>query len=227
MQPDWRRTMPAAFGSMMFAMDTHDTSDAASLRREIAAAAARMIAQDGADYASAKRRAAEQILGHDRGRKQRGEILPDNAQIEQEVRIYHALFSGDTQPARLLHLRTMALRLMQELAQFNPHLTGAVQNGSAGEHSDIHLQLFTDNPKDVALFLINKNVDFEVSEAPQQKHRSSHDPVETLSFLWHNEGVHLAIYRPEDLRSSNKSKSERANLAMLQALIAESQHDET
>ncbi|MEO6351635.1 MAG: hypothetical protein ABI575_08000 [Oxalobacteraceae bacterium] len=208
-------------------MDIHHPSDAAALRSKIAAAAARMIAQDGADYASAKRRAAEQILGHDRGRKQRGEILPDNAQIEDEVRIYHALFSGDAQPARLLHLRKTALRLMQDLAQFNPHLTGAVQNGTASEHSELYLQLFTDNPKDVVLFLLNRNVNFEVSEVPQQKHRSSHDPVETLSFLWHNEGVHLAIYGPDDLRSSKKSKSERSNLAALLALIAESQHNET
>lgn len=205
----------------MRAMDTHYTTDIALLRSEIAVAAARMIAQDGADYASAKRRAAEQILGRTRAH---GEILPDNAQIEDEVRIYHALFSGDAQPARLLHLRQMAQRLMQDLAQFNPYLTGAVLNGSAGEHSDIYLQLFTDNPKDVALFLLNRNVSFEVSEAPRQKHRSGHDAVETLSFLWHNEGVHLSIYGPDDLRSSNKSRNERANPAALQALIAESQH---
>lgn len=216
-----------AIGSMMRAMDIHYPTDAALLRSEIAAAAARMITQDGADYASAKRRAAEQILGRSKTRKVRGDILPDNAQIEDEVRIYHALFSGDSQPARLLHLRQIAQRLMQDLAPFNPHLTGAVLNGSAGEHSDLYLQLFTDNPKDVALFLLNRNVSFEVSEAPRQKHRSGHDPVETLSFLWHNEGVHLAIYGPDDLRGSNKSKSERANLAALQALIAESQSDET
>ena len=223
-QPGTDPQPSAAIGSMMRAMDTHYPTDAAQLRSEIAVAAARMIAQDGADYASAKRRAAEQILGD---AKVRGEFLPDNAQVEQQVRIYHALFSGDAQPARLLHLRTLALRLMQELAQFNPYLTGAVLNGSAGEHSDLHLQLFSDNPKEVALFLLNRNVNFEVSEAPRSRHRGGHDPVETLSFLWHNEGVHLAIYGPDDLRSSNKSKSERANLAALQALIAESQHNET
>lgn len=212
---------------MMRAMDINYPSDAELLRSEIAVAAARMIAQDGADYASAKRRAAKQILGHTKVRKVHGDILPDNAQIEDEVRIYHALFSGDSQPARLLHLRKMARHLMQDLAHFNPHLTGAVLNGSAGEHSDIHLQLCTDNLKDVALFLLNKNVSFEVSETPCFKHRGQHEPVETLSFLWHHEGVHLAIYGPDDLRSSNKSKSERANLAALQTLIAESKHNET
>ncbi|NMM27066.1 MAG: hypothetical protein HHJ12_07205 [Glaciimonas sp.] len=208
----------------MRAMDINYPTDAELLRGEIAAAAARMIVQDGADYASAKRRAARQILGET---KVHGDILPDNGQIENEVRIYHTLFSGETQPTRLLHLRTLALRLMQDLAQFNPYLSGAVLNGTAGEHSELHLQLFTDNPKDVAVFLLNKNVSFDVSETPRPKHRGSRDPIETLSFLWRHEGVHLAIYGPDDLRSSNKSKSERANLAALKALIAESTHNET
>lgn len=209
---------------MMHAMDINYPLDAALLRTEIAAAAARIIVQDGADYASAKHRAARQILGETR---MGGSILPDNAQIENEVRIYHALFCGDSQPARLLHLRKMAQRLMQDLVQFNPHLTGAALNGTAGKHSDLHLQVFADNPKDVALFLLNKKIDFEVSETPHFKHRGRHDPVETLSFLWHHEGVHLAIYRPDDLRSGNKLKSERANLAALQALITESERNET
>ena len=204
---------------MMPAMDINYPTDVVQLRGEIAAAAARMIVQDGADYASAKRRAARQILGETH---LHGDILPDNAQIEKEVRIYQALFSGDSQPTRLLHLRTLALQLMQDLAQFNPYLTGAVLNGTAGAHSELHLQLFTDNPKDVAVFLLNKNVNFDVSEAPRSKHRSNRDAIETLSFMWHNEGVHLAIYGPDDLRGSNKAKSERANLAALQALIAES-----
>ncbi|MGC8016068.1 hypothetical protein ACP3V9_25135, partial [Salmonella enterica] len=65
------------------------TSPTEQLRAEIAAAAARMIAEDGADYGSAKRKAAKQILGN---QKVRGEIMPDNEQIEEEVRIYNELF---------------------------------------------------------------------------------------------------------------------------------------
>lgn len=74
------------------------TSPTEQLRAEIAAAAARMIAEDGADYGTAKRKAAKQILGN---QKVRGEIMPNNEQIEDEVRIYHELFFADTQPARL------------------------------------------------------------------------------------------------------------------------------
>ncbi len=150
-------------------MDINYPSDAELLRAEIAAAAARMIAEDGADYGNAKRKAARQILGD---AKVRGDVLPDNAQIENEVRLYNELFFDDTQPARLLHLRKLALRLMDDLAQFQPYLTGAVLNGTAGEHSDIHLQLFTESAKDVEIFLLNKNINFEVSETRHFKKQS-------------------------------------------------------
>lgn len=198
------------------------SSNIETLRAEIAAAAARMIAEDGADYGTAKRKAAKQILGNT---KVRGDIMPDNAQIEEEVRQYNELFFADSQPARLLHLRKLALRMMDELAQFTPYLIGAVLNGTAGEHSDIHLQLFPDSAKDVEIFLINKNVDFEVSESAHFKGRG--EPVETLSFLWQNEGIHLALYEIDDLRGALKGGAEgklvRADRDAVRTLIAESE----
>lgn len=203
--------------SMMRAMAPPFMTETEQLRAEIAAAAARLIAEDGADYSTAKRKAVKQILGNS---KPRGDILPDNAQIEEEVRLYNELFFGDTQPARLLHLRRLALKLMHELSVFSPFLVGAVLNGTAGAHSDIHLQLFADSPKDVEIYLLNKNVDFEVTEAPRSAPRG--EPVEVLSFMWQQEGVHLNLYQRDDLRLMPKAANERANLENLTALIAES-----
>ena len=198
------------------------SSNLETLRAEIAAAAARMIAEDGADYGTAKRKAAKQILGNT---KVRGDFMPDNAQIEEEVRQYNELFFAESQPARLLHLRKLALRMMTELAQFSPYLTGAVLNGTAGEHSDIHLQLFAPSAKDVEIFLINKNVDFDVSESTHFTGRG--EPVETLSFLWQNEGIHLALYETDDLRGAVKGNAEgkmvRADIEAVRTLIAETE----
>lgn len=203
-------------------MSTHSLSDAEILRAEIAAAAARMIAEDGVDYGTAKRKAAKQILGN---RKVRGDVLPDNAMLEDEVRLYNELFFADTQPARLLHLRQLAVRIMTELAPFQPHLTGAVLNGTAGQHSDIYLQLFADSPKDVEIYLMDKRVDFEVSESSHFKGRN--EPVETLSFIWQQEGVHLALYEIDDLRGairkSASGRQERADIEFVRALILESE----
>ena len=131
------------------------------VREEIAIAAARLIAEEGLDYASAKRKAARQVVGQARIA---GEWLPDNDQIEEEIREYQALFQADSQPAVLRRLREFALDWMKRLAAFNPYLTGAVLNGTAGEHSDVHLQVFCDNPKEVAIYLLNANVQYDVSE---------------------------------------------------------------
>jgi hypothetical protein len=195
-------------------------SDIDMLRAEIAATAARMIAEDGCDYQTAKRKAARQILGD---RKSGSDILPDNAQIEEEVRTYNQLFLGDTQPARLLHLRQMALKLMAELDQFKPHLIGAVLNGTAGEHSDIHLQLFAESAKEVEIYLINRNINFEISESVHFYNRNK--VVETVSFMWQNEGIHMALYEIDDMRYTSRygaeKRIERADADTIRQLISE------
>lgn len=200
-------------------------SDAELLRAEIAAAAARMIAEEGTDYGTAKRKAARLILGNQRVR---GDVLPDNAQIEAEVRDYQALFQGEEQSRRLLHLRKLALEIMEHCREFSPYLTGAVVNGTAGAHSDIHLQLFAESSKEVAVFLLNAGIDYDVSESPH--FRRPERSVETLSFLWKNEAIHLAVYEQDDLRGGSRTGSgkrlERADIHALKTLLAETPIDE-
>jgi hypothetical protein len=193
--------------------------DLQQLRAQIAAVAARLIAQDGADYAAAKRKAASQVLGN---AQPVANILPDNDEVEEEVRRYQALFQADTQPAHLLRLRTTALQVMDALEQFKPYLTGPVLTGSAGEHDDIALQLFADSAKEVQIFLLDKRVDFELSETPHFK-GARFDPVETVSFLWHKEGVHAELYELNDLRGALKPRADgklaRADAAAVRALM--------
>ena len=190
------------------------------LRAQIAAVAARLVAQDGADYGSAKRKAALQVLGE---RADAANLLPDNVQIESAVRDYQALFLADTQPARLLALRTAALQVMDALAEFSPYITGAVLNGTAGEHDDIELQLFADSAKEVQIYLLNRNVAIDITETPHFK-GARHDPVETVSFLWHGEGVHAELYEKQDLRGALKprpdGRPQRADSSALRQLIA-------
>jgi len=170
-----------------------------SLRQEIAAAAARMIAEDGLDYSTAKRKAVKQLVGA--GSLPRGDVLPDNDEIESEVREYQALFMGDTQPARLARLRRVALSVMDLLERFQPYLVGPVWNGTAGEHSDIALQCFADSSKEVEIFLLNHGIKYEVGERPDFRGRGK---VEALYFLWQEEGVMLSIYDGLALRGALK-----------------------
>jgi len=146
-------------------------------------------------------------------------VLPDNAQVEAQVREYQALFLGDSQPQRLQSLRLIALEWMEKLADFSPWLIGAVLNGTAGEHSDIHLLLFTDNTKDVAVYLLNANIAYEVSESSHFRYPDR--TVETLSFMWKHEGIHLSLYDRDDLRGASRKFGDRADLAGLRAVLAE------
>ncbi|MFZ4873528.1 hypothetical protein ACL9RI_00440 [Janthinobacterium sp. Mn2066] len=194
--------------------------DSAQLRLEIAAAAARLVAQDGADYGSAKRKAARQILGEQQGRPN---LLPDDELIEEQLRQYNALFLADSQPARLFQLRTIALQVMEALEQFQPLLSGAVLNGTAGPHDEIYLQLFAESAKDIHIFLLNKNVLLDMSESPHFK-GARYDAVETASFLWKNEGVHAALYEIDDRRGALKARADgkvlRTDIAGLRSLLA-------
>ncbi len=194
------------------------------MRDEIATVAARLIAEDGLDYSTAKRKAARQILGDTR---LAGEWLPDNEQIEEEIREYQALFQSESQPHALHALRLIALDWMHRLADFHPYLTGAVLNGTANQHSDVHLQAFCDNPKEVAIFLLNAGIQYEVSET---RHFAGRGQVETLSSrgmilpcgnaIW----IHVALYDTDDLRGAmradGRGRPARVNEAGVTALVA-------
>jgi len=204
-------------------MMTDAFDDNRQLRLEIAAAAARLVAQDGADYGSAKRKAARQILGDAPGG---ASVLPDNELIEEQLRLYNALFLADSQPARLFQLRTIALQVMEALQQFHPLLSGPVLNGTAGPHDEIYLQLFAESAKDIHIFLLNKNVVLDMSETPHFK-GPRYDAVETASFLWNNEGVHAAMYELDDMRGALKPRADgkvlRTDIAGLRTLLSQSQ----
>src|SRR5262245_29843761 len=130
------------------------------MRARIAAAAARIMAEDGIDdYALAKRKAARRLGAPDT------EALPANTEIEAELRAYRALYQADEHPDRIAALRRLALEAMQLLEQFNPYLTGPVLAGTAGPYAEIELQLFPESVKEVELFLLNRNLPYSTSEA--------------------------------------------------------------
>jgi hypothetical protein len=160
-----------------------------SLRDEIAASAAQMIAEEGLDYQSAKRKAYDRITGGHRGRIAQ-EALPTNEQVEAAVRDYLAVFCADHQPARLRSLRLQALALMQRLADFQPSLLGAVANGTATEFSGIHLACVSDNAKGLGIFLLDAGLQPEAVMVP---HPAGRAEVEGLVFTWQGEAVVVSV----------------------------------
>jgi len=203
------------------------------LTLELAATAARLIAEDGCDYASAKRKAAQLVLG-DGG--QRSRLLPDNELIESELRRYLRTFGGAGHLARLDSLRRQALAIMEHLAQFNPHLVGAVLNGTATEHSTLRLQLFTDSAKDVEIFLLNDGIRFSVAEPNEaegametihlrlpSRLAGGAEPIDAVLSVLPTDALRVAArYRSVDPELTATERSGRAGLAALRALLADS-----
>src|SRR4051812_49281006 len=109
------------------------------MRARIAAAAARIMAEDGVDdFAFAKRKAARQLGAVDT------HSLPRNDEIEAELRAYRALYQAEDHPFVVEELRRTALEAMKLLERFSPYLTGPVLKGIAGPFAEIDLQLFPD-----------------------------------------------------------------------------------
>lgn len=125
-----------------------------ALRSELAHAAARLIAEDGMEYGAAKRKAVRQL-----GLPENFP-LPGNAEVEDAVRDYHAIYQEDEQAQRLVALRRAAVELMHRLKPFSPWLTGSVLEGTAGRHSRIDILLFPDSAKDVEIYLLDKGIGF-------------------------------------------------------------------
>src|SRR5512138_1302260 len=131
------------------------TNRLTGMRARIAAAAARVMAEDGIDdFALAKRKAARRLGAPDT------EALPTNDEVEAELRAYRALYQAEDHERILAELRAVALDAMEALREFNPYLTGPVLTGVAGAYSEIDLQLFPDSAKDIEMFLLNRNIPF-------------------------------------------------------------------
>jgi hypothetical protein len=145
--------------------------------------------------------------------------------LEDHVVDYLALFCADTQPQELLALRALALTWMERLLDFRPHLTGAVWRGTATRLSDIHIQLFCDDPKSAELALIDQGVRYEVHSTKGFRGET----VDVLSihslcpYLNEDIGVHLVIYDHDDLRGAllpdARGRAPRGGIQALRELL--------
>ncbi|KPF44226.1 hypothetical protein IP87_08595 [beta proteobacterium AAP121] len=188
---------------------------------EIAAAAARLVVEEGMEYVAAKRKA-----GRDFGARAE---LPTNEEVEDAVREHIEIFCADTQPAELRALREAALPWMQRLAEFRPHLSGAVWRGTATRLSTIHLDLYCDDPKAAEIMLINAGVDYDSGSIDRPGGRGG-EPLHVLSLSAPNRALgepvtlHLILHDTDDQRGALKpdarGRNWRGDLAALQKLLA-------
>jgi hypothetical protein len=189
-----------------------------AMRALIAAAAARIMAEDGVDdFALAKRKAARQLGAAET------EALPANDEVEAELHAYRALYQPDEHAARIAELRRLALDAMRELDRFSPYLTGAVLRGTAGPYAEIELQLFPPSAKDVEIFLLERRIAFTTHEGRRFSGDRAH-AMSVFALLWQDTPLKLAVFDPRDERLALKTSvagrvMERAGIAEVEALL--------
>ena len=194
------------------------TNRQTDMRARIAAAAARIMAEDAVDdFALAKRKAARQLGATDT------HSLPRNEEIEAELRAYRALYQADEHPELVAELRQVAFEAMQALERFNPYLTGPVLSGIAGPYAEIDLQVFPDSAKDLEIFLLDRGIPFTT----QETRRYSGDRARAVSLIslnWEGVPVRLSVFDPRDERVALKTSQagkvmDRAGIAEVSAIL--------
>ena len=197
------------------------------LRQLIAQSAARMMAEDGiSDLAYAKKKAGKQLGAVDNS------VLPSNAEVEEELKLYNALFLSDEQPENLRTLRKSALFTMELLEKFNPYLTGTVLDGTAGLGSETHIHLFADSLKDVEMFLLNKDIPFETNEksyrvmndGKRDKKGDNRKKVPVFTLEMESGLIKLSVFEVDDMRVATKratdgGNAERADIESVKLLL--------
>lgn len=190
------------------------------LTAELCARAARLVVEEGLDYAAAKRRALRDI-GPQAGR---GALLPPNEQLEDAVREHIELFHADTQPAELAVLRELALRWMDRLAEFRPHLGGAVWRGTATRLSAVLIDLYVDDPKAAEIGFLNLGIPFESHSDPGDEDIVLSVEARCAEF-GETVSVHFIVHDHDDLRGALKpdarGQSWRGDTAALRRRMAE------
>lgn len=188
-----------------------------STTEAIAATAARLVVEEGMEYAAAKRKAARDFGSRPE--------MPSNEQLEDAVREHIELFCTDSQPIELRALRETALVWMQRLAEFRPHLAGAVWRGTATRLSAVLLDLYCDDPKAAEIALINAGVAYDVASL----NRPGREPLNVLivsercAALGEPVTLHLMLHDRDDQRGALKpdarGRSWRGDLPALQRLL--------
>lgn len=188
-----------------------------AMRARIAAAAARIMAEDGVDdFALAKRKAARQLGAAET------EALPANDEVEGELRAYRALYQPE-HSQRIAELRRIALDAMRALERFSPYLTGAVLRGTAGPYAEIELQLFPESAKEVDIFLLERRMAYTTHEGRRFSGDRAH-AMSVLSLTWQDAALKLSVFDPRDERLALKTSQagrvmERAGIAEVAALL--------
>lgn len=189
------------------------------LRERITQEAARIMAEEGVhDFAAAKRKAAARL------NQAENRHLPSNREIESALAEYLRLFHSRELPGSLKRLLEVAVDAMQMLAPFEPRLTGPLLNGVATPYSEVPLQVFPDDPEQIALYLREHGIPFEQDARRVRFGGDRSDTIPVFRFMAGDTALEISVLPPSGLREAPLSPVDarpmkRATLKEVERLV--------
>ena len=167
---------------------------------EICQLAAKLILEGGLELGAARQQAIKNLkLTKDVGAVDTAALL---AEAQLQLRLYYPQHAP-----HLASLRQLALRWMDQLADFSPLLRGNVWLGLAMRHSPIYLDLYAQSPKDLEVWLINQQIDYSVADDGGDSERSPHlicsDLAPNLHYVVE---IHLQVHDADQIRGALKAR---------------------
>ncbi|MFO7859353.1 MAG: hypothetical protein R6V11_10625 [Ectothiorhodospiraceae bacterium] len=182
------------------------------MRQRLTLEAARIMVEEGVnDYLQAKRKAAERLGAPGT------QNMPRNREIQEAVVEHQRLFQGDSQAARVRHLRETALDAMRFFARFRPRLVGAVLDGTAGDWSEVQLHVFADTPEELDVFLMDHGLPFDATERRLRVRREEWVTLPVYRFLAGGERIDLTVFTLDGLRQAPLSQVDGQPMARANA----------
>lgn len=188
-----------------------------NVRQQLAAAAAKRIAEGEPDYRRALNKASESLAPANI------RDWPTLEEIDGAVAGHQALFASPQHSKDLRALRLAAHDLMRELADFGPRLYGPVATGTAISHSAIFLELAVSprDSKDFEIELLNRGWPFEAGAGASS---SKSDATQHYQVAWKRHEA-LITLAGERFEAANRHWNLRLNEPQLSTLLISSGPD--
>ncbi len=132
-------------------------------------------------------------------------MLPKNTEIEAALITRQRLFGSQPHAQSLAAQRRAALTAMNLLRDYQPRLVGAVLTGSATEHAEIQLHVFTDQAEAVTILLLDRRIEHDVIERRQKMNAERVLALPGVKFLADGHAVEVTVFPVDGIRQSPTS----------------------
>ncbi len=200
-------------------MSKNSQKQSYKLRQQIAVEAARLINEEGIDNFQYARKKAAHRFGISNEH-----ALPDNEEILEQIKTHQSLYHDSSHKQVLKELRQIALNAMKLFNHFKPKLIGSVLLGHAHEQSSIDILVMTDSPEEVAMFLMEQDIPYQLQDWKLFSSKHNYQLVPAYQFYAGDYQVKLITLaenqrRTVPLNPANWKPMQKASIKQLETLL--------